>query len=366
MFFDLVKAGLWEREVSFSQNVEIDFGEVYRLAKEQSVVGLVAAGLERGIDIKAPQLISRVLAGDVLQLEYRNRAMNQFIAILVSEMRNAGIYTLLVKGQGVAQGYERPLWRTCGDVDFFLSEENYETAKGFLIPRASSVEQEGMYGKHFGLTIDGWVVELHGRLRCGFSGRVDRTLDKIQNDTLYCGAVSSWNNGGVQVFKLSKENEVFYVFAHFLGHFYKGGVGLRQICDWCRLLWSYRSELDMLKLESLIDRSGLVLEWNSFGVMAIEYLGMPVEAVPLIDANDILNLKKKAERIVVFILNVGNFGHNRDMTFYREGSYLKQKFKSFVRRMGDLWNHARIFPMDTLRFFPRIMINGLRSAANGE
>ena len=50
--------------------------------------------------------------------------MNHFIGGSEGKMRNAGIYTLLVKGQGAAQNYERPLWRECGEVVFFLNYEN--------------------------------------------------------------------------------------------------------------------------------------------------------------------------------------------------------------------------------------------------
>ena len=68
--------------------------------------------------------------GRTVQLEQRNQAMNYFIGVLVEKMREAGIYTVLVKGQGVGQCYERPLWRSCGDVDLFFDAENYERAKG--------------------------------------------------------------------------------------------------------------------------------------------------------------------------------------------------------------------------------------------
>ena len=158
VFFELVKAGLWEKEVRLSQYGEIDFNEIYRLAQEQSVVGLVAAGLEHVADVKVPQTLALTIAGEVLQLEQRNRAMNQFVARLVADMRKAGIYTLMVKGQTVAQCYERPLWRACGDVDFFLSDDNYEKAKKFLVPLASDVETEYVGAKHLGMTINGWVV----------------------------------------------------------------------------------------------------------------------------------------------------------------------------------------------------------------
>jgi len=54
-FLELVRGGLWENEAHLSQYGVIDFDEVYRLAKEQSVVGLVAAGIEHVADVKLPQ-----------------------------------------------------------------------------------------------------------------------------------------------------------------------------------------------------------------------------------------------------------------------------------------------------------------------
>ena len=235
-FFELVRAGLWNKEVRLSQYGDIDFNEIYRLAQEQSVVGLLAAGLEHVTDVKVPQTMALDIAGEVLQLEQRNRAMNQFVARLVADMRKAGIYTLLVKGQAVAQCYERPLWRACGDVDFFLSDDNYEKAKAFLIPMVSDVETEYVGAKHLGMTIDGWMVELHGSLRVGLSNRINHELDEIYTDTFNNGSVRSWNNNGTQIFTLSKENDIVYVFVHLFNHFYKEGVGLRHICDWCRLM----------------------------------------------------------------------------------------------------------------------------------
>jgi len=69
--------------------------------------------------------------------------MNRFIGMSVEKMHEAGIFMVLVKGQGVAQCYERPLWRACGDVDFFLDAENYRRAKDFLTPMAEHVGEEG-------------------------------------------------------------------------------------------------------------------------------------------------------------------------------------------------------------------------------
>lgn len=364
ILLELIRGGLWGTEVSLSNCKDIDYSSVMQLAEEQSVVGLVTAGLERVEDVKISQQWSLQFIGSTLQLEQLNKAMNDFVATLVGKMRTAGIYTLLVKGQGIAQCYEKPLWRACGDVDLFLSEENYAKAKEMLVPLASSVEREYEREKHLGMTIDGWVVELHGRLYCGLSSRIERELDDIYVDTFNGGNVRSWNNNGVQVFQLGVENDVFYVFTHILQHFYKEGVGLRQICDWCRLMWTYREKMDVQKLKSRLKRAGIMTEWKAFYALASTYLGMPD-----IDSGFMCHdsrFDKKADKIMEFVLKAGNMGHNRDMSHFSKYPYLIRKCVSMGRRIGDLINHARIFPLDSLRFFPRIMFNGVRSAVRGE
>ena len=350
----------------------VDWNEVLDLAEEQSVVGLIAAGIERfkfqDSGFKIPKPMALQFIGHTVQLEQRNQAMNYFIGVLVEKMREAGIYTVLVKGQGVAQCYERPLWRSCGDVDFFLDDENYERAKGFLKPLAASVEEEYVREKHLGMTIDPWVVELHGRLYSGLSGRIERELDAVQCETFGNGRVRIWKDGETEVPLLAVENDVFYVFTHILQHFNKGGIGLRQICDWCRLLWTYRETIDVAKLEGRLRRAGLMTAWRAFGALAVEYLGMPAEAMPLFNENDNHNenLRRKAERIKDFVLISGNFGHNRDQSYFEKYPYLVRKCVSFGRRVGDLARHARIFPLDSLRFLPAMLLNGVRSAINGE
>lgn len=364
VFFELVKAGLWGKEVQLSQYGDFDFNEIYRLAQEQSVVGLVASGLEKVTDLKVPQTMALTIAGEVLQSEQRNKAMNQFVARLEADMRKAGIYTLLVKGQAVAQCYERPLWRACGDVDFFLSDDNYEKAKAFLIPMSSDVETEYVGAKHLGMTIDGWVVELHGSLRVGLPNRINRVLDDIYTDTFNNGSLRSWNNNGTQIFTLSKENDIVYVFVHFFNHFYKEGVGLRQICDWSRLLYTYKDSLNYALMESRIEKAGLMSEWKAFGAFAVKYLGKPVESMPFYSTDT--KWEHKADKICSFIMSVGNMGHNRDISHFSKYPYLIRKCVSMGRRVGDLINHAGIFPLDSFRFFPSIMFNGVRSAMRGE
>ena len=50
-FFELLRAGLWEKEARLSQFDDIDYSSVLLLAEEQAVVGLVTAGLEQVVDL---------------------------------------------------------------------------------------------------------------------------------------------------------------------------------------------------------------------------------------------------------------------------------------------------------------------------
>ena len=336
-FLELVRAGLWEKEAWIEQYGKVEFEEIYRFAGEQSVVGLVTVGFEHIQDVKAPQEIVLQCIGESLQLEQTNKAMNQFIEKLVGKMREAGIYTLLVKGQGVAQCYEKPLWRASGDVDLLLSDSNYKKAKEFLLPLSSDNKPDEGYSKHLGMNIDQWYVEIHGTLRTGLSGRIDKEVDDVQKDVFFCGNVRSWNNGKTQVFLPSPDNDVFFVFTHFIKHFYKEGMNLRQICDWCRLLWTYRDSLNRELLEKRIRKAGLMSEWKAFAALAVEYLGMPVEAMPCYDVRSKMSdgrCNKKAEQVLKHILKGEPYN-----------------------KVRDTWTIAKIFPWHTLKFSPAIFLN---------
>ena len=363
IFFKLVQSGLWGHRCQFNSLDEIDFSEVYRLAEEQAVVGLVAAGIDNIEGVRVPKKNVLPFISKTIQLEQKNQAMNHFIGGLMEEMREAGIYALLVKGQGIAQCYETPFWRSCGDVDFLLNDQYYEKAKGYLIPLASKVDPENLYEKHQGLSFDSWVVELHGNLYCGLSPRIEKGMEEVQKSIFSGGDVRSWTNENTEIFLPGPDSDVLIVFTHILKHFYRGGIGLRQICDWVRLLWTYKRVIDLDLLERRLADMGLLAEWKAFGAFAVDYLGLSTEVMPLYSTEK--RWKRKATMICSFILQVGNFGGNRDLSYYKKYPFFIRKAISFGYRFGDLCRHALIFPNDSIRFFPSIVLNGFRSAIKG-
>lgn len=331
-FIALVKAGLWDKKAFISQFIEVDYAKLLSIAEEQSVVGLVTAGLDKVADVKGPQADVFQFIGRSLQIEQHNLAMNQFVANLIDKLRKANIYAILVKGQGVAQCYERPHWRSCGDVDLLLSEDNYEKAKEYLTPLSSGGIPERHYSKELGLYIKDWLVELHGTLRTGLSYRVDKEVDATQRVLFYNGNVRSWNNNGTIVFMPAPNEDVFFVFTHFIKHFYKERMTLRQVCDWCRLLWTYKTEIDIEILGKRIRNAGLMAEWKAFAAFAVQYLDMPTEAMPFYSSEK--KWSKKADQLFEFIIKCDE-----------------------RRKIQDTFTVSQIFPLSVVRFAPGIFFN---------
>ena len=255
------------------------------------------------VDVKIPQNVRMRFICQAIQLEQRNLAMNDFIADLFQKMSDAGIKALLVKGQGIAQCYERPLWRACGDVDLFMDKENYEKAKAFLPSLASHVEDEDVYRSHLAMTIGQWEVELHGTLRSGLGKRMDAMVDEVQRDTFEEDHHRVWHNGSVDVCLPFPDNDVILVFSHILQHCFRGGIELRQICDWCRLLWTYRDVIDLPLLDDRLRRMGV----------------MPVEAMPFYSSSALI--RWKVRRILAFVL--------MDLLFRSEACNFTLKGKSY-------------------------------------
>ena len=361
-FLELVRAGLWEKEVRLLSHGEVDCKEVMRLAEEQSVVGLVAAGIDRIIDSREDELaipldMKLQFIGQTMQIEQRNRTMNAFIENLYGRMQKIGLYSILMKGQGIAQCYERPLWRTAGDIDLLFNGHTYDKAKEYFDDLGQISESELHLKKHITYTVNGWDVELHGTMRGELGRRIEKGIDDAQRDIFNGGNVRLWYNGNISVFLPSADNDVIFIFTHILQHFFRGGIGLRQICDWCRLLWTYRSELDLQELESRIRKMGLLSEWKAFAAFVVEYLGMPVEAMPMYSPAKCHAWK--AKKIFDYVIVVGNFGHNRDMSYKTEKPFLVRMIISLRYRTSDFMKQVVVFPKDAIRAYWYIWMTGL-------
>lgn len=315
---------------------ELDLEEVHKMAQEQAVQGLVLRGVEwfnnHNVNLHIPQVQLLQWIGEVQLIEQRNKAMNIFITDIIEKLRKNDICAILVKGQGLAQCYEIPLWRSCGDVDLLLLSEDYRKAfvlfrnEAILTSKDKAKNRERLNAE---FQVKDWGLELHGTLHANLSSKMDKVIDSVQHEVFTEEKVRVWKNGDVDVKIPAPNEDIIFVFSHILQHFFLGGIGLRQLCDLCRLLWTYRNIIDKVLLHKRLQKMGVVTEWKVFAALMVEHLGLPAEAAPLYESG----YEMKAERALSYILEVGNFGHDRDSSYLKEKSSVKRKFNILVHQI---------------------------------
>lgn len=214
------------------------------------------------------------------------------------------------------------------------------------------------------MTIDDWTVELHGTLHTEISKRMNKGIDAIQREIFTQGKVRVWRNGDTDVFLPAPDEDVVLVFTHILEYFFVGGVGLRQLSDWCRLLWTYRERIDVPLLESRLRRMGLMPEWKGFAALAVGYLGMPADAMPLYF--DAPKYRRKADRICRLVLQTGNMGHNIDQSYRTKYPGMVAKVITFFRRLGEFARLTVIFPENAVGFFATYLCRRTKATLGGK
>ena len=321
--------------------------QVYSISVKQSVVGLLAAGLDHLKDNRFIPHEVMPFMNTILTLEQRNLAMNVFIRDFYCKLKKKDINPILVKGQGIALCYDKPLWRASGDIDLLLDPIGFEKAVPIVTLMSDSFGEIRHKTKHLAMTFGPWEVELHGTLRSQLGRRVDKVLDEVQRDTFDKRNIRIWHNGDAVISLPEPNNDVFFVFTHILQHFFRGGIGLRQLCDWCRLLWTFKNSLNINLLESRLRSAGLMTEWKAFAYLAVNDLGLEEKAIPFYSSS--LSWQWRSKKILSYILQTGNMGHNRDNSYISRYPYIVYKLISFFRYTCDSLRLCLIFPKDSVR-----------------
>ena len=121
----LLRAGLWEKELEdlsiFPLSAD-DWTEIFRMARRQTVTGIVYRGLCRLPDsFLPPESVLLPWVATVERIERSNHRMNTVLLGLYRRCYSVGVEPVLQKGQGVALFYEQPWVRECGDIDLYFS-----------------------------------------------------------------------------------------------------------------------------------------------------------------------------------------------------------------------------------------------------
>ena len=305
--FELLRGELWGTKLSFSQLSHTEFEELMALAGEQTVTGLVGDCLIKN-NIKLEREDALGLYAKMKAIEKANARVNENLVSFVNFMERKGIDYIIVKGQVAGSFYPNPNARMSGDVDLYFVGENYEKIKSLVEQRLGKQLSKLSDGKHVEFEVNGVIFELHDKLSRLATRKHQAYWDQMIDNAILEGTDTVMINGK-EIKTLSATYNAMYIFVHLFYHMTASGVGLRQLCDWARVLYNPNlndnHNVDANRLEEILKELGYFKAYKAMGAFLVEYLGLPEEQFPFVLTE---KDRKWVETIKKNILKRGNFG----------------------------------------------------------
>lgn len=348
---------MWGKEPQVAPNFK-EWGRVVRLAKSQSVLGIVGQVMltDEGLAKRIPQELKVRIKQFVMMNVLTHELIDKTLVKVVSALREGGVESVLLKGQGIARNYPRPELRQCGDIDLYVGLENAEKSHELLAPIADKIDAKELIpvDKHFHVTMDGGVeVEVHRYTQT----KNVASLNEIYQTASGFGTTANlvaYDFYGVPVNTPADDFNVFYVFDHLFHHFLTSGVGLRQLCDWMMFLHNRSGNLNHEYLHQLLVDMKLLEPWQAMGCVLVDKLGLPEEEFPFFDRKQ----ENKVEQIIRRVFAEGNFGKERRVYKNRGKNYLINKSRSLLGHLEKTMDLVTIFPRPVWRQFKSTIVGG--------
>ena len=314
----------------------MDWNSAVTLAEFQTVSGLLFRGKAKLGSLN--QIEWDGMMDCIGQLLINNTMLNDALFVIVKELDEKGIPYCLLKGQGIGYYYDEPEFRFGGDIDLYVGKYQ-RNAIEVLLPLTDDKEVS-ISGKHANLKVKGIEIELHQYVDSMIKNSMNNSFWKWSEAELF-GKAKAIMIGGTYVKIPNPTFSVFSTFYHIFRHFLISGVGLRQLSDWGRVLYSERENIDKEILFSRLNEFGQIDCWDSFMTVLSEYLYLPECAQIYYEGK-----KSNANKVICHILQEGNFGAGIDNGIRPHG------------RMAVKWyNMKRIIrrSISTFTLFPSIV-----------
>ena len=353
-FLELLRAGLWGGcpDVTLFQG-EVNWKAIFKIAREQAVQVLVADGMEALPEHLAPKketIYKVAIRRTTNSLAYK--VQKSLINRITTLFNEEGIPSILLKGQGVAQNYQKPESRMCGDIDIYVGMDNFHKACEILRREgAEELIHQDEHEFHIAFDLDDKTIEVHKKSDVIRGRKLNDSLQKWTashlDAKLAAGTLPKWNNDGTLINIPDPTYNAFYIIHHAVRHMIGEGIGLRHVCDWMIFLRTHQDQIDTEELKAKLVEYKMATAWGQFGALATKYLGFPEEhlLVPPIDQNE-----SKAELLLQHIFSTGNFGQYSKEKRDSKSRYLKRKWHNFRFQMSRLFKLYRILPDYTLNF----------------
>ena len=302
LFFELIQVALGTRDKLSKIPSEEEWQEIYQLAVKQSLVGLTFSAIEQlnaaDAFIKPPMSLFYEWLGEVTRIENQNGRQRSAATQLVGIFKEGNLRSCVLKGQGTAQLYKKPLRRQPGDIDLWVEGERDEIIS-YIHSLNVNINKTDI--KHADTCFFKDVpVEIHflpSWMYCPITNYRLQKFFKQKSDVQFGNTDSLLGFTHTTV-----DFDLIFSLVHIYRHVFDEGVGLRQLLDYFHILKASTNEQ---RENAIIILKQLKMQSFAGGVMWIleEIFGMS-NTYSLCTANS-----KHGKFLLSEILIAGNFGH---------------------------------------------------------
>ena len=285
-YLSVLRAALWGTEWKGFEDASSDqIAQVVQLAAMHSTGALIFPmmlaneGVQEALDTGLKTQMKAVCAQTMLQqVKLQHTLLTAWQAL-----KSAGIRPVLMKGAGLAALYEKPYFRSWGDVDLFVGKDQYHPACAVMratFPDALKFDEELDHYKHYNLIADGISIEVH-RVTIGLQHPIDaRRYARMEQKGMCAERVEEIVIGDTKVAVPEPTYNVLLVFMHSWEHMLTEGACVRQLCDLALLLHHYTAQIDRGQLKRNLQQLHLLDVWQVYMALLVALMGLPEEDAP--------------------------------------------------------------------------------------
>ena len=340
---------------------------ILRLAKEHTVLGLVAHGVCRGsVAVKVSDseessekqcLAKEDLVMNLMKVEVLHQRKYMKFSHVLAEfaclMESHHVHYVVFKGMAMAQLYSSPSARTMGDVDFYVPASDFNRALEVIETCWKvDIDREDV-DKHYSFDYQGIHFEMHYQIETFGSKRHQRYFNKLIDESVAQGADSFGmddpETDGVttRISVLPPTEDLIVVFKHWFNHLLVEGVGLRQTIDLAVLLYAYRDRIDAARLMTALEQMGYMNAFRAMLAMIRKYFHLTdLENYCLFNERD----EQYADKLMATILESGNFGRK---AYKNHSAGSRKSMETATRALRHCIQFFWLAPLDIFCLIPK-------------
>ena len=245
IFFDFLRFCIGSAKEIPGSLKEVDWKELYAIAKKQALLGVLFYGIQRLPKELAPEqklLMQWMVMAEMIRKQ--NIRLFQDSVKVCQNFENEGFANCILKGQGNALLYPDPYMRTPGDIDIYLAGGRKRVMQYINKVCPNQV----MRYHHVDFPVMKTAIEVHFTPSYMFfpihNSRMQKWFKEVMGEQ--CNHRVSLPDGYGEIHVPQVSFNVIYILSHLHRHIFTEGIGLRQLLDYYFVLVKWHTDLTNL------------------------------------------------------------------------------------------------------------------------